>query len=63
VVVNAAGIQGCIAVAENAAGEPLIIHDCNTEPDLSNQDWTLSFFTRQPAGPQQIKIFGDKVRV
>ncbi|KAJ7881984.1 ricin B lectin domain-containing protein [Mycena olivaceomarginata] len=57
---NAAGIQGCIAVAENAAGEPLIIHDCNTEPDLSNQDWTLSFFTRQPAGPQQIKIFGDK---
>ncbi|KAJ7358468.1 ricin B lectin domain-containing protein [Mycena albidolilacea] len=57
---SAAGIQGCIAVEENAAGEPLIIHDCNTEPDLANQDWSVSFYTRQPAGPQQIKVFGDK---
>ncbi|KAJ7865539.1 ricin B lectin domain-containing protein, partial [Mycena leptocephala] len=49
----------CIAAAENADGEPLIIHDCNTE-DLVNQDWQVSFFTRQNAGPQQIKVFGDK---
>jgi hypothetical protein len=54
-----AGLQGCIAVADNADGSPLIIHDCNTEsPD--NQDWALSFFTREPAGPQPITIFGDK---
>ncbi|KAJ7868542.1 ricin B lectin domain-containing protein, partial [Mycena olivaceomarginata] len=54
-----AGIQGCIAVADNADGEPLIIHNCNTE-DLTNQDWDVSFFGRVPVGPQQIKIFGDK---
>ncbi|KAF8196329.1 ricin B lectin domain-containing protein [Mycena galopus ATCC 62051] len=57
--VSNAGIQGCIAVADNADGEPLIIHNCNTE-NLANQDWDLSFFTRQNAGPQQIKVFGDK---
>ncbi|KAF7343887.1 hypothetical protein MVEN_01677400 [Mycena venus] len=55
-----AGIQGCIAVAENADGEPLIIHDCNTESDLAVQDWEISFYTRENAGPQQIKVFGDK---
>ncbi|KAJ7482681.1 ricin B lectin domain-containing protein [Mycena latifolia] len=55
-----AGIQGCIAVADNADGEPLIIHDCNTESNLANQDWKVSFFTRQPAGPQQIQVLGDK---
>ncbi|KAJ7258068.1 ricin B lectin domain-containing protein [Mycena haematopus] len=55
-----AGIQGCIAAADNANGEPLIIHNCNTE-NPANQDWDVSFFTRQNAGPQQIKIFGDKV--
>ncbi|KAJ7305538.1 ricin B lectin domain-containing protein, partial [Mycena albidolilacea] len=54
-----AGIQGCIAVADNADGEPLTIHNCNTE-NLANQDWDVAFYTRQPAGPQQIKIFGDK---
>ncbi|KAJ7720489.1 ricin B lectin domain-containing protein [Mycena olivaceomarginata] len=54
-----AGIQGCIAVGDNADGEPLIIHNCNTE-DLANQDWDVSFFGRVPVGPQQIKIFGDK---
>ncbi|KAF7341849.1 hypothetical protein MSAN_02040400 [Mycena sanguinolenta] len=54
-----AGIQGCIAVADNADGAPLIIHDCNTE-DPANQDWSLSFYTREPAGPQPITIFGDK---
>ncbi|KAK7055568.1 ricin B lectin domain-containing protein [Favolaschia claudopus] len=57
---NNAGIQGCIAVAQNTAGSPLIIHNCNTESDLALQDWEVSFFTRQPAGPQQIKAFGDK---
>ncbi|KAJ7836696.1 ricin B lectin domain-containing protein [Mycena olivaceomarginata] len=54
-----AGIQGCIAVADNADGEPLTIHNCNTE-NLANQDWDVAFYTRQLAGPQQIKIFGDK---
>ncbi|KAJ7907519.1 ricin B lectin domain-containing protein [Mycena leptocephala] len=55
-----AGIQGCIAVAENADGEPLIIHNCNTESDLTDQDWEVAFFTRENAGPQQISVFGDK---
>ncbi|KAF7369659.1 hypothetical protein MVEN_00296900 [Mycena venus] len=57
----AAGIQGCIAVAENADGEPLIIHNCNTE-DLANQDWEVEFSTVSGSlvGPQQIKVFGDK---
>ncbi|KAJ7214166.1 ricin B lectin domain-containing protein [Mycena haematopus] len=54
-----AGLQGCIAVADNADGAPLIIHDCNTESP-ANQDWSLSFYTREPAGPQPITIFGDK---
>jgi hypothetical protein len=54
-----AGIQGCISVADNADGSPLVIHDCNTEA-TANQDWQLSFFTRQNAGPEPITIFGDK---
>ncbi|KAJ7865535.1 ricin B lectin domain-containing protein [Mycena leptocephala] len=54
-----AGIQGCIAVANNADGEPLIIHDCNTD-DLANQDWEVSFFTRENSTPGPIKVFGDK---
>ncbi|KAJ6554342.1 ricin B lectin domain-containing protein [Mycena capillaripes] len=62
-----AGIQGCIAVADNADGEPFIIHDCNTE-DLANQDWNLTFWTTtvgeessgKNVGPQQLKVFGDK---
>lgn len=55
-----AGMQGCISVPENANGAPVTIHDCNTQKNASNQDWELSFFTRQPAGPQPIKVFGDK---
>ncbi|KAJ7493560.1 ricin B lectin domain-containing protein [Mycena latifolia] len=54
-----AGIQGCISAADNEDGSPLVIHDCNTE-DTANQDWQLSFFTRQNAGPQSITVFGDK---
>ncbi|KAJ7735980.1 ricin B lectin domain-containing protein [Mycena metata] len=54
-----AGIQGCISAAENADGEPLVIHNCNTEA-LANQDFTLNFFTKESAGPQLIKVFGDK---
>ncbi|KAJ7092400.1 ricin B lectin domain-containing protein [Mycena belliarum] len=54
-----AGIQGCISVANNTDGSPVVIHDCNTEAP-ANQDWKLSFFTRQPAGPQPITIFGNK---
>ncbi|KAJ7924181.1 ricin B lectin domain-containing protein, partial [Mycena leptocephala] len=50
----------CIAVAENADGEPLIIHNCNTESELTDQDWVVAFFTKENAGPQQISVFGDK---
>ncbi|KAJ7703936.1 ricin B lectin domain-containing protein [Mycena rosella] len=54
-----AGIQGCISTADNEDGSPLVIHDCNTE-DTANQDWQLSFFDKENAGPQPITIFGDK---
>ncbi|KAJ7292525.1 ricin B lectin domain-containing protein [Mycena rebaudengoi] len=54
-----AGIQGCISTPDNANGSPLVIHNCNTNT-LANQDWQFSSFTRQDAGPQPIKIFGDK---
>ncbi|KAJ7038926.1 ricin B lectin domain-containing protein [Mycena alexandri] len=54
-----AGIQGCISAAENVDGEALVIHNCNTEA-LANQDFTLNFFTKESAGPQLIKVFGDK---
>ncbi|KAJ7635785.1 ricin B lectin domain-containing protein [Mycena polygramma] len=62
-----AGIQGCVAVADNADGSPLIIHDCNTE-DLTNQDWEVNFWASTvgeghsgtSVGPQQIKVFRDK---
>ncbi|KAJ7688019.1 ricin B lectin domain-containing protein, partial [Mycena rosella] len=55
------GIQGCIAVAENADGEPLIVHNCNTE-NLANQGWNLTFWTGpvKNVGPQHITVFGDK---
>ncbi|KAJ6465702.1 ricin B lectin domain-containing protein, partial [Mycena sanguinolenta] len=50
----------CIGAAENADGQPLIIHNCETE-SASNIDWDLSFFTgTQSAGPQQIVLFEDK---
>ncbi|KAJ7494318.1 ricin B lectin domain-containing protein [Mycena galericulata] len=54
-----AGIQGCISAGNNADGELLAIHNCNTEA-LTNQDWQFSSFTEQNAGPQPITIFGDK---
>ncbi|KAJ6554375.1 ricin B lectin domain-containing protein [Mycena capillaripes] len=62
-----AGIQGCIAVADNAEGEPLTIHNCNTE-DLPSQDWDFTFWTTtigeessgKNVGPQQIKVFRNK---
>ncbi|KAF7341850.1 hypothetical protein MSAN_02040500 [Mycena sanguinolenta] len=54
-----AGIQGCIATTENADGAPLIIHNCNTE-STENQDWFLSFYDKEPAGPQPITIFGGE---
>ncbi|KAF7373795.1 hypothetical protein MSAN_00591200 [Mycena sanguinolenta] len=61
-----AGIQGCIAAANNVDGSPLIIHNCNTEP-LSDQDWNVTFWIpteedgpARNSGPQQITIFGDK---
>ncbi|KAJ7163010.1 ricin B lectin domain-containing protein, partial [Mycena filopes] len=49
----------CISVPDNADGAPLVIHDCNTEA-LVNQDWSLSFFDKQSAGPQPITVFGNK---
>jgi hypothetical protein len=57
-----------VAVADNADGAPLIIHNCNTKDSLANQDWVVAFWT--PTGEdgparnssvQQITIFGDKV--
>ncbi|KAK1221243.1 hypothetical protein PQX77_015951 [Marasmius sp. AFHP31] len=56
---DAAGKQGCISASENADGAPVVIHDCNTE-ETAKHDWQVSLFTRQNAGPQQIKVFGDK---
>ncbi|KAK1231148.1 hypothetical protein PQX77_005739 [Marasmius sp. AFHP31] len=56
---DAAGRQGCISASENADGAPVVIHDCNTE-ETAKHDWEVSLFTRQNAGPQQIKVFGDK---
>ncbi|KAF7369719.1 hypothetical protein MVEN_00303400 [Mycena venus] len=61
-----AGIQGCLAVADNADGEPLVIHNCNNGP-FPNQDWQVSFWIpteedgpARNSAPQQIKVFGDK---
>ncbi|KAJ7081191.1 ricin B lectin domain-containing protein [Mycena belliarum] len=54
-----AGIQGCIAVAENADGEAVTIHNCNTE-DLALQDWTATFAIRGDTSPNPIKIVGNK---
>ncbi|KAJ7810273.1 ricin B lectin domain-containing protein [Mycena olivaceomarginata] len=61
-----AGIQGCIAAADNADGDPLIIHNCNTE-DPANQDWNVTFFhpaeedgPARNSAPRPLKIFGDK---
>ncbi|KAJ6476834.1 ricin B lectin domain-containing protein [Mycena sanguinolenta] len=54
-----AGIEGCIAVENNADGEPVVIHNCNTE-NAVHQQWLVSFYTRQDGYPGPIKIFGDK---
>ncbi|KAJ7726814.1 ricin B lectin domain-containing protein, partial [Mycena maculata] len=54
-----AGIQGCISAASNADGEPLTIHNCNTE-DSTEQDWQFSSFDEENAGPQNLVIFSDK---
>ncbi|KAJ6533443.1 ricin B lectin domain-containing protein [Mycena vulgaris] len=54
-----AGIQGCVSVAENADGEPVTIHDCNTEA-LANQDWEATFAFKGDTAPSPIKVFGDK---
>ncbi|KAJ6553201.1 ricin B lectin domain-containing protein [Mycena capillaripes] len=54
-----AGIQGCISAAENKDGEPLVIHDCNTE-NLANQDWQATFAFKGDTAPSPIKIFGNK---
>jgi hypothetical protein len=61
VPVSNPGIQGCISAPTNASGAPLVIHNCNTQPAV-NQDWKLNFFTKENAGPEQIRIFGNKVR-
>ncbi|KAJ7123658.1 ricin B lectin domain-containing protein [Mycena epipterygia] len=54
-----AGIQGCVSAQSNEDGAPVVIHNCNTE-DTANQNWALSFFDRENAGPEPITIFGDK---
>ncbi|KAK7055442.1 ricin B lectin domain-containing protein [Favolaschia claudopus] len=52
-----AGIQGCVAVPENADGAPVEIHNCNTE-DLKLQDWNATFAIRGATSPSPITIFG-----
>ncbi|KAJ7157674.1 ricin B lectin domain-containing protein [Mycena crocata] len=54
-----AGIQGCLSVGENADGEPVVIHDCNTEA-LDLQDWNATFAIRGNTAPSPITIFGNK---
>ncbi|KAF7369740.1 hypothetical protein MVEN_00305700 [Mycena venus] len=54
-----AGIQGCMSVAENADGEPLIVHNCNSE-SLTNQGWNATFYGRTSTDPEQIRVFGNK---
>ncbi|KAJ7478322.1 ricin B lectin domain-containing protein [Mycena latifolia] len=54
-----AGIQGCFSAAENTDGEPLVIHDCNTEA-LVNQDFNATFAIRGNTSPSPITVFGDK---
>jgi hypothetical protein len=58
-----AGIQGCISVAANGDGEPVFIHDCNTQKDLKNQDWETTWAVRGDTAPGPITIFGNKVRL
>ncbi|KAJ7278048.1 ricin B lectin domain-containing protein [Mycena rebaudengoi] len=55
-----AGIQGCVSVAENANGETVFIHDCNTQKVLANQDWEATWAIRGGTAPGSINIFGDK---
>ncbi|KAJ7226451.1 ricin B lectin domain-containing protein [Mycena rebaudengoi] len=55
-----AGIQGCISVAANGDGEPVFIHDCNTQKDLKNQDWETTWAVRGDTAPGPITIFGNK---
>ncbi|KAJ7292430.1 ricin B lectin domain-containing protein [Mycena rebaudengoi] len=47
-----AGIHGCVSVADNTDGAPVVISACN--PDFTVQDWEFS------GDPAPIKIFGDK---
>ncbi|KAJ6463477.1 ricin B lectin domain-containing protein [Mycena sanguinolenta] len=54
-----AGIQGCITAAENTDGEPVVIHNCNTE-DTSVSDWTATFAIRGDTSPSPIQIYGNK---
>ncbi|KAJ7628034.1 ricin B lectin domain-containing protein, partial [Mycena polygramma] len=51
----------CIAVESNTDGAPVVIHNCNEDDgDNAVYNWTVSFFTRQNAGPQPIQAFGNK---
>ncbi|KAJ7270706.1 ricin B lectin domain-containing protein [Mycena haematopus] len=54
-----AGIQGCITAAENVDGEPVVIHNCNTE-DTTVSDWTATFAIRGNTNPSPIQIYGNK---
>ncbi|KAG7087987.1 hypothetical protein E1B28_012026 [Marasmius oreades] len=56
---ESAGKQGCISASSNTAGAPAVIHDCNTG-DVANHPWDLVLPTKQAAGPQQVKVFGNK---
>ncbi|KAJ7682346.1 ricin B lectin domain-containing protein [Mycena polygramma] len=54
-----AGIQGCVSVADNADGEAVVIHDCNTDT-LANQDWNATYAFKGDTTPSPITIFGNK---
>ncbi|KAJ6539760.1 ricin B lectin domain-containing protein [Mycena capillaripes] len=54
-----AGIQGCFSVAEDTNGEPVVIHDCNTEA-LVNQDWNATWSFKGDTAPSPITTFGNK---
>ncbi|KAF8184064.1 ricin B lectin domain-containing protein [Mycena galopus ATCC 62051] len=51
-------VRVCFTVANNTEDTPLTIQNCNTAGSLPNQACNLSF--TENAGPQPIKIFGDK---
>ncbi|CAK5270007.1 unnamed protein product [Mycena citricolor] len=57
---NINGAPGCIAATSNSDGAALVLETCDTTNNPANENWELGFFTKFDAGPQPIKVFGDK---